>query len=73
MENTLETIIQGNELGENIHRPAHIHVKTWIPENPGNPTLVTKLYFEGDPYVKKQLILKPIIKMEQNTLILTLV
>ena len=30
---TLETIIQGNELGENIHRPAHIHVKTWIPEN----------------------------------------
>jgi protocatechuate 3,4-dioxygenase beta subunit len=74
---TLETIIPGNELGENIHRPAHIHVKTWIPENPGNPTLVTQLYFEGDPYmdefVKKQLILKPIIKMEQNMLILTLV
>jgi protocatechuate 3,4-dioxygenase beta subunit len=64
-------------LGENIHRPAHIHVKTWIPENPGNPTLVTQLYFEGDPYmdefVKKQLILKPIIKMEQNMLILTFV
>ena len=37
-----------NELGENIHRPAHIHVKTWIPENPVNPTLVTQLYFEGD-------------------------
>jgi protocatechuate 3,4-dioxygenase beta subunit len=49
-----------NELGENIHRPAHIHVKTWIPENRGSPTLVTQLYFEGDQYmdefVKKQLI-----------------
>jgi protocatechuate 3,4-dioxygenase beta subunit len=63
---TLETIIPGNELGGNIHRPAHIHVKAWIPDNPGNPTLVTQLYFEGDPYmdefVKKQLILKPINK-----------
>ncbi len=35
-----------NELGENIHRPAHIDVKTWIPENPGNPTLVTQLYLK---------------------------
>ena len=55
---------------ENVHRPAHIPahipVKTWIPDNPGNPTLVTQLYFEGDPYrdefVKKQLILEPINK-----------
>ena len=61
-----KTIIPGNELGGNIHRPAHIHVKAWIPDNPGNPSLVTQLYFEGDPYmdefVKKQLILKPINK-----------
>ncbi len=62
----LKTIIPGNELGGNIHRPAHIHVKAWIPGNPGNPSLVTQLYFEGDRYidefVKKQLILKPINK-----------
>ena len=61
-----KTIIPGNELGGNIHRPAYIHVKAWIPDNPGNPSLVTQLYFEGDPYmdefVKKQLILKPINK-----------
>jgi protocatechuate 3,4-dioxygenase beta subunit len=65
---TLQTIIPGNELGGDILRPAHIHVKAWIPDNPGNPTLVTQLYFEGDPYmdefVKEQLILKPISKNE---------
>jgi protocatechuate 3,4-dioxygenase beta subunit len=63
---TLETIIPGYEVGGGIIRPAHIHVKAWVLHNPGNPTLVTQLYFEGDPYidefVKKQLILKPINK-----------
>jgi hypothetical protein len=33
-----------------------------IPENPGNPALVTQLYFEGDPnmdiFVKGPLIMK---------------
>jgi len=34
-----------------MHRSAHIHVKAWIPNNPWNSTLVTQLYFEGDPYM----------------------
>jgi len=34
-----------------MHRSAHIHVKACIPNNSGNPTLVTQLYFEGDPYM----------------------
>lgn len=63
---TLETIIPGSELAGDIVRPAHIHVKAWIPNNPGIPTLVTQLYFEGDPYrdefVKDQLIIKPVNK-----------
>lgn len=63
---TLDTIMPGNELTGNIVRPAHIHVKAWIPDNPGNPTLVTQLYFEGDPhmdeFVNDKLILKPVNK-----------
>ena len=63
---TLDTVIPGNELTGNILRPAHIHVKAWIPDNPGNPTLVTQLYFKGDPYmdefVNDKLILTPSIK-----------
>ena len=47
----LDTIMPGSELTGNIVRPAHIHVKAWIPDNPGKPTLVTQLYFEGrSPY-----------------------
>lgn len=58
---TLKTILPGSYSDGNIIRPAHIHVKAWIPENPGNPSLVTQLYFEGDPnmdqFVKEPLII----------------
>lgn len=58
---TLNTILPGSYSDGNIIRPAHIHVKAWIPENPGNPSLVTQLYFEGDPnmdqFVKEPLII----------------
>lgn len=58
----LDTILPASYSEGNITRPAHIHVKAWIPENPGNPALVTQLYFEGDPnmdiFVKGPLIMK---------------
>lgn len=63
---TLDTILPASYSEGNIIRPAHIHVKAWIPENPGNPSLVTQLYFEGDPnmdqFVKEPLIMKIIEK-----------
>jgi len=59
---TLNTIFPGSYSDGNLVRPAHIHVKAWIPENPGNPSLVTQLYFKGDPnmdqFVKEPLIIK---------------
>ncbi|MGD1836507.1 MAG: hypothetical protein ACPKPY_00430 [Nitrososphaeraceae archaeon] len=58
---TLDTIMPGSYSDNNITRPAHIHIKAWIPENPGNPSLVTQLYFENDPFldvfVKEPLIM----------------
>ena len=63
---TLDTILPGSYSQGNITRPAHIHVKAWIPENPGNPSLVSQLYFEGDPnmdiFVKEPLIMKIVDK-----------
>ena len=63
---TLHTILPGSYSQGNITRPAHIHVKAWIPENPGNPSLVSQLYFEGDPnmdiFVKDPLIMKIVDK-----------
>ncbi|HJS63602.1 MAG TPA: hypothetical protein VJ767_01945 [Nitrososphaeraceae archaeon] len=63
---TLDTVLPGSYSEGNITRPAHIHVKAWIPENPGNPSLVSQLYFEGDPnmdiFVKEPLIMKIIDK-----------
>ena len=63
---TLDTILPGSYSQGNITRPAHIHVKAWIPENPGNPSLVSQLYFEGDPnmdiFVKDPLIMKIVDK-----------
>ena len=63
---TLDTILPGSYSQGNIIRPAHIHVKAWIPENPGNPSLVSQLYFEGDPnmdiFVKEPLIMKIVDK-----------
>ncbi|KAF5336480.1 hypothetical protein D9611_006683 [Ephemerocybe angulata] len=35
-------------LGRHIYRPGHLHVRI---EAPGYETLITALYFEGDPYV----------------------
>ena len=59
---TLNTILPGTYSEGDITRPAHIHVKAWIPDNPGNPSLVTQLYFENDPFldpfVKEPLIMK---------------
>ena len=58
---TLDTIMPGSYSEGSIARPAHIHVKAWIPENPGNPSLVTQLYFKDDTlldaFVKKPLIM----------------
>ena len=58
---TLDTIMPGSYAQGDIVRPAHIHVKAWIPENPGNPSLVTQLYFKDDPlldvFVKEPLIM----------------
>jgi len=63
---TLDTILPGSYSQGNITRPAHIHVKAWIPENPGNPSLVSQLFFEGDPnmdiFVKDPLIMKIVDK-----------
>ena len=63
---TLDTVLPGSYSDGNIIRPAHIHVKAWIPENPGNPSLVSQLYFEGDPnmdiFVKEPLIMKIVDK-----------
>lgn len=63
---TLDTILPGSYSEGNITRPAHIHVKAWIPGNPGNPSLVSQLYFEGDPdmdiFVKEPLIMKIVDK-----------
>jgi protocatechuate 3,4-dioxygenase beta subunit len=63
---TLNTIVPSSYSEGNTTRPAHIHVKAWIPDNPGNPALVTQLYFEGDPYmdkfVKDPLIMKIVEK-----------
>lgn len=62
----LDTILPASYSEGNITRPAHIHVKAWIPENPGNPALVTQIYFEGDPnmdmFVKEPLIMKIVDK-----------
>ena len=62
----LNTIIPANETIGNKTVPAHIHLKAWLPDNPGDPVLDTQIYFGGDPnkdkFVKDELILKPIIK-----------
>ena len=43
-----ESIIPGAYLNGSQYRPKHIHYKV---SKPGFPTLVTQLYFEGDPYI----------------------
>ena len=62
----LDTIIPANETIGNRTVPAHIHLKAWIPDNPGDPVLDTQLYLGGDrnkdKFVKDQLILKPVNK-----------
>ena len=60
----LNTIIPANETIGNRTVPSHIHLKAWIPDNPGDPVLDTQIYFGGNPnndrFVKEQLILKPV-------------
>ena len=62
----LNTIIPANETNGNRTVPAHIHLKAWIPDNPGDPVLDTQIYFGGDPnkdrFVKDQLLVKPVNK-----------
>lgn len=43
-----ETILPGLYLNGDVYRPHHVHYKVSAP---GQQTLVTQLYFEGDPYL----------------------
>lgn len=43
-----ETIQPGFYLNGATYRPSHIHFKI---TSPGYPTLITQLYFDGDPYI----------------------
>ncbi len=43
-----ETIMPGAYLNGAQYRPRHIHYRV---SRPGFPTLITQLYFEGDPYI----------------------
>jgi catechol 1,2-dioxygenase len=46
-----ETVVPGRyQIGDNLWRPAHIH---YMVRALGYKTLVTQLYFKGDPYNKK--------------------
>jgi len=60
----LNTIIPANETIGDLTVPAHIHLKAWLPDNPGDPVLDTQIYFGGDPnkdrFVKDQLVVKPV-------------
>ena len=62
----LNTIIPANETNGNKTVPAHIHLKAWLPDNPGDPVLDTQIYFGGDPnkdrFVKDQLLIKLVNK-----------
>ena len=56
---TINTIFPKEYSTGDITRPGHIHFKIGAPNQ---PTLITQLYFEGDPYLTerqdKSLILK---------------
>lgn len=58
-----ETIHPGQySIGENVWRPSHVH---YLVRHPGYKTLVTQLYFKGDPhnatdrFIKESLIIEP--------------
>jgi protocatechuate 3,4-dioxygenase beta subunit len=52
-----ETIKPGRyQIGDNQWRPAHIH---YLVEAAGHKSLVTQLYFRGDPYNDKDRFIKP--------------
>ena len=62
-----ETIKPGRyQIGKNRWRPAHIH---YIATAQGHKSLVTQLYFKGDPYNKSDDFIKPslIIDPKLNT------
>jgi catechol 1,2-dioxygenase len=52
------------KIGPNIWRPSHVH---YMVSHPGYKTLVTQLYFEGDPMNKSDRFIKPslIIRVRQ--------
>lgn len=62
----LNTIMPANETMGNSTVPSHIHLKAWLPDNPGDPVLDTQIYFGGDSnkdrFVKDQLLVKPVNK-----------
>ena len=45
---SFETILPGKYLNGTLYRPSHIHFKITPP---GFSTLITQLYFQGDPYI----------------------
>ena len=52
-----ETIHPGQyQIDSNVWRPSHIH---YMVQHPGYTTLVTQLYFKGDPYNKTDQFIKP--------------
>lgn len=59
---SLTTIVPGRYLlGENVYRPAHIHVKVAAA---AHRTLTTQLYFPDDPWNDKDPFIKPSLIMK---------
>jgi catechol 1,2-dioxygenase len=61
-----ETIHPGRyKIGRDLWRPAHIH---YLVQHAGYKTLVTQLYFKGDPYNDKDEFIKPslIINLDEK-------
>lgn len=52
----------------NWYRPAHIHFKVHPPLNPG---VTTQMYFNDDPLIDSDLLLKPLSESERSALIVT--
>jgi len=59
-----ETIWPGRYLNGDDYRPAHIH---YAVSAPGYKTLVTQLYFKGDPFNKSDPFIKASLVIETKT------
>lgn len=63
-----ETIHPGHyPLNETRLRPAHIHYRT---SHPSHRTLITQLYFKGDPHIEGDPFVRPslIIELAEKTI-----